>query len=112
MGSVLKLQQRCVGWLETEWLHKVVHVKQGDLFATRTVFMLCEPKNRANRSQSARSSVEASVMDVERRERRKVDSLWTDKRKKDPLKCQRLSKREKSGTDGPGWNRLPGRSGC
>ena len=59
-GSVIKLQQGCVGWLEAEWLHKVVHVKQGDLFATRTVFMLKEPKSRASRSQSAHSSAEAS----------------------------------------------------
>ena len=67
-GSVLKLRQGCARWLETEWSHKGVYVKQGDLPAVVAALSV------AGRSQSARMSYETSVMGVEQRERRKVDS--------------------------------------
>lgn len=88
---------------------KVAHAKQGDLFHAQIVV----PKSRAGRGQSAHSSVEASVTDVERRERRKVDLLWTDVRKKELRECRiRLRKQEKCGADGPLLNRLSGLKRC
>lgn len=47
--------------------------------AGRSVCSSGDNKFVAGRSQSAHSSVEASVMDVEPRERRKVDSQSEDK---------------------------------
>ena len=38
---------------------KALHVKQGDLFGTRTEFIRAASKNRPDRSQSVHSSVEA-----------------------------------------------------
>jgi len=90
-------------------------VKQGDLLETEAVFML-PPSNR----RAGRAGVRASIVAMKSRNWDGAKGTQeggyvtrTQRRKANQRKClKRLSKLERSGTDGTGSNRAYGRSGC
>lgn len=66
-------------WLEAECIEGVMY-KLGDLSAIATEFMLIKPKNRADRSQSVRSSCEVINKIMEQRDTGREIAEKTNKR--------------------------------